>query len=179
MASTPERQPLRLQFPTDFLISASVDCHNFYTVKRVQPEEEPVRIHCPYCSASIRPLRLLKHLEKVHFTNWRKACQSVKPDQVLACPCCKASVKATNLKYHIRKAHQQTLQSEPPRMLQSYSSGATSASDTHVVADWSECNSFDRRDDSKDIGYLCREYQDSRFGSFPMHDAYGEESSPD
>lgn len=46
-------------------------------------------------------------------------------------------------------------------------------------ADWYTCNSVDRMDGSKYIGYHRREYEDSRFGSFPVHDDYSEESWAD
>jgi hypothetical protein len=50
-------------------------------------------------------------------------------------------------------------------------------SDDYV--DWYACNSVDRMDGSKYIGYHRREYEDSRFGSFPVHDDYSEESWAD
>jgi hypothetical protein len=46
-------------------------------------------------------------------------------------------------------------------------------------ADWRSCNSVDQMDGSKYIGHRRREYQDQRFGSFPMHDDYGDESWAD
>ena len=48
-----------------------------------------------------------------------------------------------------------------------------------VYADWYACNSVDRIDGSKYVGYNRREYKDSRFGSFPIHDSYGDESCAD
>jgi hypothetical protein len=45
--------------------------------------------------------------------------------------------------------------------------------------DWYDCNSVDKRDGSKYIGYTRREYENSRFGSFPIHDNYGDESWAD
>jgi len=45
--------------------------------------------------------------------------------------------------------------------------------------DWYTFNSVDRMDGSKYIGYQCREYENSRFGSFPIHDDYGEEAWAD
>ncbi|MBD1848456.1 hypothetical protein [Leptolyngbya sp. FACHB-711] len=45
--------------------------------------------------------------------------------------------------------------------------------------DWYACNSVDRMDGSKYIGYHRREYDDSRFGSLPIHDDYSEESWAD
>ena len=44
---------------------------------------------------------------------------------------------------------------------------------------WYDCNSVDPDDASKYIGYYQREYGGSRFGSFPIHDNYGEESWAD
>lgn len=44
---------------------------------------------------------------------------------------------------------------------------------------WDECNSYDRLDASRHIGYHRREYEDSQFGSYPMHDDYSEDSFPD
>ncbi|KPQ31747.1 MAG: Protein of unknown function (DUF3505) [Phormidesmis priestleyi Ana] len=41
------------------------------------------------------------------------------------------------------------------------------------------CKSVDRMDGSKYIGYYRREYQNSRFGSFPAHDDYSEDSWAD
>jgi hypothetical protein len=51
--------------------------------------------------------------------------------------------------------------------------------DSDGYADWYACNSVDRMDGSKYIGYHRREYEDSRFGSFPVHDDYSEESWAD
>ncbi|PAX57190.1 hypothetical protein [Brunnivagina elsteri] len=49
----------------------------------------------------------------------------------------------------------------------------------HTNSDWFDCNSVDRMDGSKYIGYTRREREDSRFGSFPVHDDYGDESWAD
>ncbi len=46
-------------------------------------------------------------------------------------------------------------------------------------AAWDQCNSVDRSDGSRHIGYHQREYEDQRFGTFPAHDDYSEESFPD
>jgi len=51
--------------------------------------------------------------------------------------------------------------------------------DSQSYASWAICNSVDRMDGSKYIGYRRREYDHSRFGSFPSHDDYGEESWAD
>lgn len=51
--------------------------------------------------------------------------------------------------------------------------------DSHGYVDWYACNSVDLMDGSKYIGYHRREYEDSRFGSFPVHDDYSEESWAD
>lgn len=45
--------------------------------------------------------------------------------------------------------------------------------------DWHECNSYETRFGKKYLGYLRRESQDSRFGSYPLHDDYSEESNPE
>jgi predicted GIY-YIG superfamily endonuclease len=44
---------------------------------------------------------------------------------------------------------------------------------------WYSLNSVDPIDGHKYIGYLGREYKDSRFGSYPLHDDYGDESWAD
>ncbi|MGB5959837.1 MAG: hypothetical protein WBG73_04185 [Coleofasciculaceae cyanobacterium] len=41
-----------------------------------------------------------------------------------------------------------------------------------------ECNSWDYDDANKYCGYLAREYNGSRFGSYPLCDDYGEDSHP-
>lgn len=53
-----------------------------------------------------------------------------------------------------------------------------SESDSYAV-DWRDCNTIDRMDGSKYIGYTRREYEGSRFGSFPIHDDYSDESWAD
>lgn len=53
------------------------------------------------------------------------------------------------------------------------------ADNSDGCADWYGCNSIDRMGGSKYIGYYRREYEGSRFGSFPVHDDYGEESWAD
>ncbi|HYW22202.1 MAG TPA: hypothetical protein VE956_23390 [Nodularia sp. (in: cyanobacteria)] len=47
------------------------------------------------------------------------------------------------------------------------------------AVDWSEANSYDRHFGGKYLGYLRRECNGSRFGSYPLHDDYSEDSSPD
>lgn len=44
---------------------------------------------------------------------------------------------------------------------------------------WQEFNSYEARFGKKYIGYLRREYQNSRFGSYPLYDDYSEESDPE
>lgn len=51
--------------------------------------------------------------------------------------------------------------------------------DVDISVDWYTCNSVDRMDGSKFLGFTRREYEDSRFGSFPIHDDYSEESWAD
>ena len=41
--------------------------------------------------------------------------------------------------------------------------------------EWSELNSYEIRFSKKYLGYVRREYQNSRFGSYPLHDDYIEE----
>jgi hypothetical protein len=48
-----------------------------------------------------------------------------------------------------------------------------------VDVDWFFLNSVDPMDGSKYIGYLDREYEGSRFGTYPLHDDYGDEAWPD
>jgi len=42
--------------------------------------------------------------------------------------------------------------------------------------DWSELNGYETRFGKKYLGYLRREHENSRFGSYPLHDDYSEES---
>jgi hypothetical protein len=44
---------------------------------------------------------------------------------------------------------------------------------------WHEVNTLDQMDSGRYIGYLAREYKDSRYGTLPLHDDYGDESWPD
>lgn len=53
------------------------------------------------------------------------------------------------------------------------------AANNHRDSDWYECNNVDPLDGSKYLGYLRREYENSQFGSFPLHDDYGDESWAD
>lgn len=53
------------------------------------------------------------------------------------------------------------------------------AGDDSYVGSWNDCNTIDRSDGSKYLGYLRREYESSRFGSYPIHDDYSEESWAD
>lgn len=48
-----------------------------------------------------------------------------------------------------------------------------------VALNWYDCNSVDSNDASKYIGFYQREYGGSRFGSYPIHDDYSEESWAD
>ncbi len=44
---------------------------------------------------------------------------------------------------------------------------------------WEECNSYEKMFGKKYIGYLRRENNNSKFGSYPLHDDYSEDSNPD
>jgi hypothetical protein len=46
-------------------------------------------------------------------------------------------------------------------------------------SDFYDVNALEKMDGSKYIGYTRREYEGSRFGSFPIHDDYSEESWAD
>jgi len=60
-----------------------------------------------------------------------------------------------------------------------YDSKQSDEENSGDVADWYECNTVDRMDGSKYIGYHRREYESNRFGSFPIHDDYSDESWAD
>lgn len=53
------------------------------------------------------------------------------------------------------------------------------SSESSDYANWYECNTVDPMDGSKYIGYTAREYESSRYGSYPIHDDYGDESWAD
>lgn len=55
----------------------------------------------------------------------------------------------------------------------------TEEDDCSSYMSWYDCNSVDPADASKYMGYYQREYGGSRFGSFPVHDDYGEDSWAD
>lgn len=44
---------------------------------------------------------------------------------------------------------------------------------------WEELNSYEPRFGKKYLGYQRREYENSRFGSYPLHDDHSEESDPE
>jgi hypothetical protein len=56
---------------------------------------------------------------------------------------------------------------------------SANASESSDYANWYECNTVDPMDGSKYIGYTAREYESSRYGSYPIHDDYGDESWAD
>jgi hypothetical protein len=74
-------------------------------------------------------------------------------------------VSQKRFKRHIKKVHPD----------QNY----INTSESYDCADWYECNTVDPIDGSKYLGFERREYEDSRFGSFPLHDDYGDESWAD
>jgi hypothetical protein len=51
--------------------------------------------------------------------------------------------------------------------------------DRYHEMDWYQANSYDNLFGKKYIGYLRREDNDSKFGSYPLHDDYSEDSNPD
>jgi len=83
---------------------------------------------------------------------------------------CPSLVKSDEVKNHLKKVHDDQ---------QSVVDSEEFNDESDNCVDWYACNSVDRMDGSKYIGYFRRERKDSRFGSFPIHDDYSEESSPD
>ena len=135
---------------------------------------------CPYCSLFLNPKYLDRHIYKQHreleISLKNKAnfkpnikslsnSQSQAQSQVLSCPYCAASVSQKRFKKHIKRVHPD----------QQYINTLESSN----CADWYDCNTVDPIDGSKYLGFERREYEDSRFGSFPLHDDYGEESWAD
>ena len=135
---------------------------------------------CPYCCLILNPKNLETHIYKYHkdIDIFLKSQANVKPSieillnsenqtqlPVVSCPYCAVRVSQKRLKKHIKRVH----------IDQNY----INKSETSAYADWYECNTVDSIDGSKYLGFERREYQDSRFGSFPLHDDYSEDSWAD
>ena len=94
--------------------------------------------------------------------------------KLVQCPKCRCSVRFDRLKNHLKKVHH-----DQQSVVDSEGSVEFENDESDDYVDWYACNSVDRMDGSKYIGYHRREYEDSRFGSFPVHDDYSEESWAD
>ena len=94
--------------------------------------------------------------------SFSKPSNSTAKKTVEICHFCKCKVNIQDIKQHLEEECDPSLDENEVRS-----------------GDWYELNSVDSRDGSKYIGYLAREYEESRWGSHPIHDPYGEESSPD
>lgn len=130
-------------------------------------KEQPQLLACPYCAVSVSQQRLKKHIKKVHpaknnLLNSKSKAQS----KVLSSPSSATNVNQKRSKKHLKKVI-------------SDKNYINATSERYDCADWYECNTVDPIDGSKYLGFERREYKDSRFGSFPLHDDYGDESGAD
>lgn len=132
-----------------------------HTKRQSEPQVNIIKNHqiiaidnmmqCPHCSSKVRKDRLKKHLEKKCTGHFTQ------------------SSKMLSATKHSRKPKHNA----PRTQRRSY------AQPRHSDPSWYDCNSVDQMDGSKYLGYYRREYEGSRFGSFPLHDDYSEESWAD
>jgi len=111
------------------------------------------------------------------------------PQQLLQCPHCKSKVKATRLKRHVKRVHGKDTPTAivpqlRPKAGSNFGSGATASLPGRVLPpDHASDDVFeqtvgsDRRDSTRGIGHVVRE--SGRYGSYPIHDGFDDESGPD
>lgn len=89
-----------------------------------------------------------------------------------SCPHCNAQVRHDRIKKHILKVHSDLIKNQEEF---EESEEEFEEFEEHDIS-WEELNTYETRFGEKYIGYLRREYDNSRFGSYPLHDDYSEES---
>jgi hypothetical protein len=122
---------------------------------------------------------------------------SANSDRLIECPVCKAKLNPNNLEKHRKKVHKSknhpsfmekmaiandanqktqkpidTVKHKPIRYSSSRKKGRTG-----IVFESLEQSFDEKQDGSKGLGHMRRE-SDGKFGSFPLHDDYSEESEP-
>lgn len=141
--------------------------------------KQPKSIICPHCRWSCLQAEFHSHVYNTHYKKWVKEIEAVDPKKSLKCPCCASYVNARRLINHIDQVHLGGVHCGTRKMHSLYRSNASAQEEPDSSSSSYYAPPRDSRDGSKYIGFTRREYQESRFGSFPIHDDYSEESSPD
>ncbi len=142
-----------------------------------QPLFEHRNITCPYCYEEFNQRDFIKHVSRIHYRQWVEMANATNPDKAIKCACCSSHIKARKLIEHINRVHLGGIQWGTRKVNSLYRLGADSSSESE--GSFGSIVSRDNRDGSKYIGFTRREYENSRFGSYPIHDDYGEDSFPD
>jgi len=166
------------------------------------PPKQPNTDLCPHCKTQVKAKNLSKHIsEECQITN-RTQGQKTSQNKLLLidnntsinrqiegiqkqpvdwslCKQCNIKVRPKNLERHLLKIHgiriskNHLIKGKPNFLFKN-----NKANDDRD-SNWYECNNVDSIDGSKYLGYLRREYENSQFGSYPLHDDYGDESWAD
>ncbi len=168
----------------------------------VTPPKQPKTELCPHCKTQVKAKKLPKHIaEDCQNTNRNRGNEIIcnksdfigqnnsisKPregrhEQPLdwsLCKQCNVEVRPKNLERHLFKIHGIRISKNPLTRGKPNILFKNNDTNDDRDSDWYECNNVDSRDGSKYLGYLRREYENSQFGSFPLHDDYGDESWAD
>jgi DNA-directed RNA polymerase subunit RPC12/RpoP len=162
-------------------------------------------VRCPDCKARLKPAKLDKHRHKVHSVQPRveraypklgqlqkmtEKSTTLESGRLISCPHCTAKVKSTRLQKHLAKVHpgRNLLNARTEKLskpMQSNKSKRQMKSPNNAGLSWKENQTNDLealrqsfqepRDGSKELGHMRRE-GDGKFGSYPLHDDYSDES---
>lgn len=174
----PSRQPVPTAKPGSQPARAALPTHN---------------VECPYCSATLDRWDLSAHIVRKHSVTVR----------ALICPLCREDFSPPDqrgwnaFRKHLRRVHQRSV---PEKMDSKYVTGIhvpkplpgqvadgqprtkgpppTSAATSANLGEAVSQSDHEPRDGSKHIGTFRRE-SSGKFGSFPLHDDYGDESDAD
>jgi hypothetical protein len=159
----------------ELVLDVSLQIRN--SAKRKAPQDEKFAV-CPLCKVSLKRTNLEEHMvskcpkragESSTSTKeaGRKAGSKAANVPWTVCKWCGEFVDCVNLQEHKRKKCPR----RHGRPTVNHFPGGPQADREDLF------HGSDPRDGSKYLGWMARE--NGQFGSYPMHDAYGEESGPD
>lgn len=154
-------------------------------------------VACPICGLNINSSKFKKHLKNVHNNSSAKGILSAriaKPSDMeefasfqlnkkllVDCPVCKVKVSSKRLNKHLNKVHnaskKEILNSSGKKVTHN-DLPLTTEDKANVLPESFYQDLDEKRDGSKGLGHMRREW-DGKFGSFPLHDDYSDESNSD
>ena len=134
--------------------------------EHTQSTKHVQKVRCKICKA-VMPIQDFRSHINVHISTPTPVNES----GWVTCPVCHGNVTSKRLKKHLNKVHGASSETDKPKPV----TPVQRKNQEDIVPESLYQDLSEKRDGSKGLGHMRREW-DGKFGSFPLHDDYNDES---